>query len=202
MAEPFEAALRPDIGVAELIGVAAVYALLLGWAFWTDLFRGRTIRDTASLGLVFVSAATLPLLWAEPRVHLLWAFAISAFVFLSWLAGAFADGDLKIYLAYALLLGPLAIPVILLSWILILLYSLPTIVRSLRSGEKQPRGERLGTAAGAPGIVLSLPLGLLPFGLEPVQAALWTGAMFAVVGLSALIARLDRKIFEAHGDNE
>lgn len=189
--------MRPELGSPELIGLALVYALLLGWAFWTDLFRSRTIRDTASLGLVFVSAAVLPLIWPEPKTHLIWAAGISAFVFFAWMVGAFADGDLKIYLAYALLLGPLAVPVILLSWVLIILYSIPTIVASVRSAEKKDRGQRLGTAPGAPGIVLALPLGLLPFGISPTQAALWTGAMLLVVCLAALLSRLDQKLEQA-----
>jgi hypothetical protein len=193
----FDAALRSGVTSTELLALAGVYAFLLGWAVWTDLFRQRTIRDTASLGLVFVSLAVLPLLWSDPGAHLLWALGVSAFAFGAWMVGAYADGDLKIYLAYALLLGPMAIPVILLSWVLIIAYSLPTIIRSARDDQERPAGQRLGSAPGGPGIALALPLGLLLFGVTPIQAGLWIAALLATMALCGLGALLDRRLEEA-----
>jgi hypothetical protein len=199
----FEASLRSGISQAQLLGVAGVYAFLLGWAVWTDLFRQRTIRDTASLGMLFVSLATVPLLWSDPRGHILWALGITLFVFGAWLVGAYADGDLKIFVAYAFLLGPMAIPVILLSWVLIILYSLPTIIASARDSEERPAGQRLGVAPGGPGIALALPLGLLLFGITPVQAGIGITAILVVVALCQIGSALDRRLAqEASTDKE
>lgn len=192
--------IRAGVTPSTLIGLAVVFAFLLGYAVWTDLFRGRTIRDLASLGLVFAAAACLPLVFEDPVRHLAWAVSIAFFVSAAWMAGAFADGDLKIYLAYCLLLGPLALPVILLSWILIISYSLPTIVRNARSKEKLPRGQRLGSAPGAPGIALALPLGLWLAGVPGMWCLAWTAGLAAWVLLSGAVAWLDRKVLESAND--
>lgn len=149
--------LRPELDPLALGGVVLVFGILLGFASWTDTRRGRYVPDTSSMGLLFAAIAATPLLWENLSVHLLWAGALGTAVVIAWFVGAWADGDMKIFLAYAVLLGPLALPTIVLACFFILLYSVPTMIKTIRSKEKLPRGHRLGTAPGVPGIALALP---------------------------------------------
>ena len=180
--------LRPFVTLPELIPLGVIFALLLGYASYTDIFRNKYISDVASLGLVFASWAALPLLWADSEKMLYWALGASAFFILLFVIGAIADGDLKIYLAYAALLGPASLLVAFLSWVIIIIYSLPIMIRARRQGG-QKKGERLGVAPGGPGIALALPLSLPLMGVPLFAAAALLAGMILMVALCWLLGR-------------
>lgn len=174
----------------SLWGLVLVFGGLLGFLSWSDIYRDRYVPDVASLGLLFAAIAVTPLLWDNLPIHYIWAGALGAFVIAAWFVGAWADGDMKILLAYAVLLGPLALPALVLACFLILLYSVPVMLRALRSEEKLPRGQRLGVSAGVPGIALALPLVIVIWTDGDLLGLVLLGTIIGSALLSALAARL------------
>jgi Flp pilus assembly protein protease CpaA len=184
-------------GEASLyIGLAFVWSILLGWSTYTDIFQNKTIPNTASMGMLFTAIAVAPFLYDNIEKHILWSVGLGLFFFLAFLLGAFADGDLKIYLAFAFLLGPAALIAALLSWVVIIIYSLPAIYQSLHKRKEKNRGERLGIAPAAPGIALSLPLTLMLLGVEGKYIVFFSLAIIFSFLLSLLLYHFDAKAKE------
>lgn len=171
--------LRPEVGVLEMAPLAVLFAVLLGFLVWSDVFRDRYTPDRATLPLLAAAWVVPPLLFQNLVGHYVAAVVISLFLLLAWFFGAWADGDLKIFLAYAFLLALAALPVLVLACLLILLYSIPTMIRTWPNRKNLPRGERLGAAPGVPGIALALPLGIALW-VDP----LWGGA-FLLLGVAS-----------------
>lgn len=163
-----------------LLGAIIVIGALLGFLSWSDLRRDRYVPDRGTLPLLALGIALPPLIYEDLWAHYIAAAAISSFVLFAWFLGAWADGDLKIFIAYALLLGLGALPVIVLACFLILLYSIPTMLRALREKRDAPRGQRLGVSPGVPGIALALPLGILLWSSYE-EAAIWL-VLFGIAG--------------------
>lgn len=188
--------LRPDLAAGDLIGLGIVLALLLGHAAYTDVFCGKVIRNTTNMAIAAAALAVVPLVYERPLVHLAWAAGIIVALGLIWFIGAIAAGDLKLYSALAILLGPAAIALVFISFVVIIVYSVPLMIRTRRqvraTGQELPRGERLGKPAAAPGIALSVPLTLWAAGVEPLYVAALAGGIVAAAALYRLtLPKLD-----------
>ena len=164
-----------------LLAALAVSGLLLGYLSWSDLRRDRYVPDRGTLPLLALALALPPLIYDDLWSHYIAAAAISMFVLFAWFIGAWADGDLKIFVAYALFLGLGALPVIVLACFIILLYSVPTMWRAFREKRDAPRGQRLGTSPGVPGIALALPLGFWLW--SPYEEAAALLLLFGALGV-------------------
>lgn len=157
--------------VKLFLPLGVVVSLVLGWLSYTDLLQNKSVPNTGSMGLLFVSLAVFSFIYPDAQEHIFWALGLSAFFLVIFLIGAVADGDMKLYLAFSWFLGPAALLAALLSWIIVFLYSLPIIFRTLKSKEKKKPGQRLGVAPAVPAIALSLPLTLALLGLETKYVA-------------------------------
>lgn len=171
------------------VPLGVVFAVLLGYLCYTDIFQDKFVPDVASLGLVFAAWAAMPFIYSDPKRMLIWALGASLFFFVVFVLGAVADGDLKIYLAYAALLGPAAIPAAFISWVAIIIYSLPIMIRAKEESGKA-KGERLGVAPGVPGIAVALPATLALLGAPVLGALSLLLGIFAVAGLCWLVSRI------------
>jgi len=191
----FDLSLR-QLGVSELWPAALIVTALLAHASYTDIFCGRVIRNQTTLALFCLAVALMPLIAADPPKHALWALAGLVILFLVYIVGAMKEGDIKLYSGLVVLLGPGFFFLFLISWILILIYGIPSMVRARREGATG-RGMRLGTTAGGPGIALAFPLTLAGYGLDPALAAAMLAGMAIFVGLYWVNARLEERYAEA-----
>lgn len=189
----FDLALRPNLDAGVLWPALLVICALLAHAAYTDIFRGNIIRNSTTLALFCLAVALAPLLWENPLHHLYWVLGDLVFLMLIYLVGAMKEGDIKLLAGLAVLLGPAFFFLTLISWIVILIYALPTMVKARRRRITK-RGMRLGTAPGGPGIAIAFPLVLAGYGVAPIQAAAMIGAMALFVGLYLL----DRKLAERY----
>lgn len=186
----FDLHLRCNVDAMMLLPLGIVFAVLLGYMCYTDIFRDKYVSDVSSLGLIFTAIATMPFVYSDPKRMLIWALAAALFFFVLFFVGAIADGDLKIYVAYAIILGPAALPAAFFSWILIIIYSIPFMRKARKEGVSK-KGERLGVAPGVPGIALALPLTLaLLLGTPLPWPALLLAGIVAVALVFWLVSRI------------
>lgn len=186
----------------QLAPAIAIVGAVLGYCAYTDLYRGRIIPNAASVGLIVGALAIVPIVVADPARHLIIAGIICVVLTLMTIVGVFAPGDWKLYCGLSILLGPAALVLIFLSFAIIILYSIPIALKTIKSRklsvEKPKAGHRLGTSPGAPGIALAFPLTLYFIGLEPVYAL----ALTAVIALSFVASRIGAILDEKAGVGE
>lgn len=195
--------LAPGITFWELAPALAIVAALLGYCAYADLYKGRIIPNPASVGLIIGSLAVFPLVVADPLRHLIIAAVICIVLTLMTIIGVFAPGDWKVFCGLAVLLGPASVILVFVAFIIIIAYSVPIAIRTVKtrklSVEKPKAGQRLGTSPGAPGIALAFPVTLFFMGLDPVYAL----ALVAVMLLSFILSRggaiLDARAAEKDG---
>jgi hypothetical protein len=146
-------------------GPAFIAAVLLGFAAYTDLFRGRIIYNEVNAALAFIGLGMGIWLFRDHLgSHFLW-FGVSAVVLIAiTMIGAIKEGDLKLYLALALFFDKGISFLVIASFVIIIVYGIPGAVRKIRqqraSGNWDQRGQRLGMPPGGPGIALAVPLTL------------------------------------------
>lgn len=181
----------------QLAPAIAIVGAVLGYCAYTDLYKGRIIPNAASVGLIVGALAIVPIVVADPARHLIIAAVICIVLTLMTIIGVFAPGDWKLYCGLAVLLGPAALILIFLSFAIILLYSVPIALKTIKTRKlsvKKPKaGHRLGTSPGAPGIALAFPLTLYFIGLEPVYALALVGVIVIFFVASRVVAILDEK---------
>lgn len=168
--------------------VAFVVSVLLGHAAFTDIFKGRIIKNYITLSLAVLSLALVPFVYNNIASHVLAAIAVIVFVLIIGAIGAVAMGDVKLYAALTLLIGKAGLYMLFLSWFIIILYSITIMYKAVqkakKTGEKPPRGQRLGQAPGAPGIVIAFYITLVGVGVAlPVVLALFGVSLLTVAGM-------------------
>lgn len=193
----FDLTLRSSLDAAVLWPALLVICALLAHAAYTDIFRGNIIRNSTTLALFCVAVALTPLLWENPKEHLYWVLGDLVLLVAIYVVGAMKEGDVKLYAGLAVLLGPAFFFLAMISWLVILIYALPTMIRARRR-RATGRGMRLGTAPGGPGIAAAFPLVLLGYGLDPLHVAAMLAGMAVLVGLYLA----DSKVAERYGVDE
>lgn len=165
--------LADGITPGKLIVAGVILSVLLGVCSWTDLFRDRFFPNAVTGGLLLGAAAAVPLLYPHPAgVYANAAIMATALVVLAELTRGVGYGDIKVYVVFALLLGPLSWMAYLVSVCLALPYGLPM---SYRNGAAQ---RKKGVPMG-PAIALSLPVTLALVGVDPALCAAMAGVMAA-----------------------
>jgi hypothetical protein len=175
---------------------AILIALLLGHTIYTDIHRGRVIRNWTTLLIGAVAVVGSFFIYEDILAHYLMVLAALAVLFVLAFIGAFKMGDIKLYLGLSIALGKAVFPLMMISWIVIILYSIPImrakIKENKKNSDKEPRGMRLGTAPGGPGIAIAFPLTLYMIGIEWWQAL----ALLAIEGIGYLISQaIDPRIW-------
>ena len=160
-----------------------VLAILLGHACYTDIFCNKIIKNQVNAAIFVICLVAAPFIFASIGSHLLVVLAVYIFLFFIALLGAAKMGDIKLYAGLTVVLGLAGIYMIFLSWLVIIIYSIPIMIKTVqenkRSGVKAKRGQRLGSAPGAPGIVIAFYLTSLAIGLDA-----------QLVGIAAVISLL------------
>lgn len=198
--------LASDVSFWNLAPALAIVAAILGYCAYADLYRGRIIPNPASVGLIIGALAIVPLIVADPVRHLIIAAIICVVLTLMTIIGVFAPGDWKVFCGLAILLGPASVVLVFVAFAIIILYSVPIAIRSVKkrklSVEKPKPGQRLGTSPGAPGIALAFPLTLAFMGLEPIYALALVAIMVTSLILSRIGAILDARAAADADDRE
>lgn len=178
--------LRGGVSAGELAWGAAVLAMLLGHAAYTDLFRGRVIRNTTNACIALGALAFVPLIFAHPWHHLLWSGIVIALIVLLYVGRLIpGEGDAKLYGALAIVFAQGTVILAFISFFVVILYGLPLLVRNHVEAHRQHRSAGLTKAPMAPGIALAYPLTLLAAG------ATWTQTFVLVgVGVGVLLLNL------------
>jgi Flp pilus assembly protein protease CpaA len=124
-------ALRSGIGVSQFLVAGTILALILGYAWFHDVYRDRIIPDYISLPLIVIGIAFAPFIYAHPWQVWLTGLLLPLFilVFGATMNGKFGMGDVKLLTAFALLLGPGVLLVMVISSLFGLVWSLPTMWR-------------------------------------------------------------------------
>ena len=196
--------LRAGLSAGQVAPLVFVLAVLLGHCAYTDMFCGRIIRNATTMAAALVCLAATPLLLDPDKLtgHFAAAGVTIVVLVLLYLVGAFKEGDLKIYAALALLLGPATAVFVLASFAVIVLYSVRAAVatqlrrmRDRRAGVTAQKAYRTYVPAG-PGIALAMPLTMLMAGISPGYCLLVVGVQVATVALSLQLAYLSRKADE------
>jgi hypothetical protein len=147
-----------------------VVSLLLSRATYTDIFKGRIIENKINLALFVIGLILTPLIYSNIFNHLLIVFFITLFLIFLVIIGATAEGDLKMYFGLSFILGLASIYMLFISWFVIIIYSIPIAIKTVRENKKSKEpakfGHRLGSAPGGPGIAISfiIVIGLLTSG--------------------------------------
>lgn len=156
--------LRDGLGYNELALGVLMLAMLLGYCAYTDAFRGRIIRNAVTGGLLVGSIAVVPLLYNDPLAHMKSVGAAALIFFVVFWTGAIKEGDFKLYIGLAVLLGKAAILLAFVSWILMVTYSAPAMWAASRkrkaAGEKLSK-QNMTTAPAGPSIAAAFPVSLL-----------------------------------------
>lgn len=201
--------LRPDLSATQLGGFVLVLAVLLGHCAYTDIFCGRVIRNSTTMATALVCLAITPLVLTEEslRVHALSVVIVIVLLTFIYFLGAFKEGDLKIYAALALFLGPATVVFVFASFAVIILYSLRAAVatqmrrlRDRRHGSVKPFHEYRTYVPAGPGIALALPVTMILADIEPGYAFLIVGAQIAVVALLLQGSYIGRKADELEAE--
>lgn len=170
-----------DVSDKPLWAIMLVIVALLGYAFYTDLFKDRIITNSTTLSLATISFATSIFVYQDLAFHFIVA---GVFIFALLLVTLFADfggGDFKIFSALALLLGAAVIPLFLLMCIITLIMSLPQIIRNFKK-RKEAGKFKMGHAPLAPGTAIAFPILLAIMGLSPLKALIILAGIFLSVG--------------------
>lgn len=130
-------ALRNGLSLSQFLFAAAIFACILGYAWFHDVHRGRIIPNYITLPLIAASAAFAPFIYKHPWQLWLSGVLLPLFIFLFGvtMSGKFGMGDVKLLTAFAFLLGPGVLIVLIVSAFIGIAWSLPTVVRYFR----QPR---------------------------------------------------------------
>ena len=141
---------RSGLGPWELVPGAAVLAVVLGHAFFTDL-RGMIISNRITGPLFVASVAIGPLLAPTPWKLLAFGFGASLVFSALVYTGRFGAGDAKLLSGLAFLFYKAVIGIFFIAAFIALLYALPVMVLAARA---RRRGEKIGKLRKIP----------LPFG--------------------------------------
>lgn len=178
-----------EVGPMMIIG-AILLALLLGHAIYTDIFCGKIIRNEVTGTTWILGLISIPFLYENFGSLALIILGIYFFLFLILLSGAAKMGDIKLYAGLTLFLSWAGIYMIFLSWFVVIVYSIPIMIKTVRdnkaAGIKAERGQRLGQAPAGPSIVIAfyLTVGFM-------------GADWKYVGAMALISLITAGLFLA-----
>jgi len=188
----FRLGLDHHLSTATLWPALAVICLLLGHAAYTDLAGGRIIKNGTTGALFCVAVVLLPFLYQHPEKHLIWVGVALAFLAFLYLFGAVAEGDVKLYAGLAVLLGKAMVALFFISWMLIIIYSIPIIVVTWKERRRRKQqasgdavidkfGQRLGAGPGGPGIALAFPITVWAIGASSLQTLALIGIEAAAV---------------------
>jgi len=198
--------LRESINAQMLWPALVLVSCLLAHAIYTDLFCGRKITNSTSLSLFCLALAIVPLVYQHAGMHMLIAGGVIGFIFILYILGAIAEGDVKLYVGLAVLLGQAMIPLLLISWLLIIIYSLPIIFVTHRERKRADStmkfGQRLGAGPGGPGIALAFPVTLWAAGFSSEQTLGLLAVMGAAVAVFYLNGLLERKLTPPETDDD
>jgi hypothetical protein len=174
-------------------------SFLLARATYTDIFKGRIIENKVNLALFIIGLILTPLVYNNIGSHLLAVFFITLFLLFLVIIGATAEGDLKMYFGLSFILGLASIYMLFISWIVIIIYSIPIAIKNVKenskSEEKAKFGHRLGSAPGGPGIAIAfiIVIGLLT---GPWLFALMSGLFVASFAGLFLRDRLKSRLIQ------
>lgn len=178
-----------DLGFTSSFPVWAQFALvaltiLLGICAYTDLYQGWIIKNEVTGAIAVITTVSSLFLFDSPVKHFLIAAAMIVVIFALYMFGVFREGDLKIFSALAMLLAQGVVLMIFMSFTLIVLYSIPTMIKSFKSRDvAQARGHRLGSAPAGPGIAGGFVWFLYFCGLS----AAYSAALLAIMAVTVVI---------------
>lgn len=116
---------RPDIPVAWLWVLAALFVTGLLWSSFNDLFRGRRIPNEFSHSAIICGALFAPVLYQDWIWNYICAAGILVVFGGGFLIGGVGFGDVKLYLAIGLIFGPVGVGIVMLAQIYALVIGLP-----------------------------------------------------------------------------
>lgn len=179
MIELLEPHLRATVGHQQIIAGVVIVAVLLGVCSFTDLFRGRRIPNVISVSMIVAGMAAAPMLHVNPAVAYINALALGTLLFVAAIAtGGIGVGDIKLYTALTLLLGPAGWLLYFVSLAIGILYGVP-----LAAAQQSGRIGKFGTPM-APAIALAFPVSLALLGVSvPHAAALAVIELVICVGI-------------------
>ena len=186
--------LRPGLDGSALGPLLVIICMLLGYAAYTDFFRGWIIPNWTNGMLAIIAITAAPLVYADPGKHFTQALIVAVIVYLMGLV-FFAMGDTKLYVALSLALGAGTVSLILFSMILFFTYGWYYFVRkhTARRRARAAGSEEKWTATQAPfgpAIAMAFPVSLYFAGLSAAH----TGQLLLVEALVLLLCWLEARM--------
>jgi Flp pilus assembly protein protease CpaA len=183
-----DAALRPGLERGTLAPLLIALCALLGYAAYTDFFRGWIIPDTTNGIIALVAVVSAPFIFRDMGEHWVWAAVAAAVILALGFIGVFMMGDTKLYIALALLLGPAVLPLMLFSWILVMTYAPVYIIRARQRNRGSRRRAKTHCPLG-PAISMAFPVTLYVAGLNLSDSAALLGVIIGSMLISLLFGR-------------
>ena len=183
--------LRAGLDTGQLTVGVLLISVLLGVCSFTDLFRDRRIPNVITHSLLLAGLAAAPLLFANPASALINAGVLGGLLFtMAITTSGVGMGDVKLYTALTLLLGPA-------GWLLYLV-SIPIgLIYGLPFGQAQKRGRmRKFGVPMAPAIALAFPVTLAALGLSAGQATFLALVQAATLAVAVAADKLRRPLHE------
>lgn len=185
--------IHSQLGNSQLGVGAILLACALGYCAYTDVMCGRIIRNSVVGAIALASAATAPLIFTDVRAHFAWAAVAIVIVSVLYILHVFKEGDVKLFAALAFLFAQGTLVLLLASCAIIVVYGLPSALRSRALARKEGRKHGLTQVAAGPGIALAYPLTLLLAGVSSGDCLLLVIAELATFTVSILGADLMRR---------
>jgi len=174
------------LSTSNLWPAAVVLALVLGYCAYTDIFRGKIIKNSAVMAIFLASGAIVPLIYAHPLHHYIVGLICIVPLFFLYMTGVFVEGDLKLLAALAILFAQGIFVLLIASFLIIIIYGAPKAIQSHRLAHR--KGEKAGKTKvpAGPGIALAYPLTLFMWGVSLPQALGLVGVELLTILLALL----------------